>query len=71
MRCYQTESNSACILTVPPNTMMLAESKIPDFMTFTTGMEFVPVFKIIIFQTFVSVVISVIMALYFISVNNM
>jgi hypothetical protein len=55
MYCYQTESNSPFTITVLPNSMMLAESKIPDFMTFTIGMELVPVFRIIIFQIFVSV----------------
>jgi hypothetical protein len=49
MYCYQKESSSGFTITVLPNSMTLAESKIPDFITFTIGMELVPVFKIIIF----------------------
>jgi hypothetical protein len=53
--CYQRESKSDFTITVRPNSMMLAENKIPDFMMFTTGIELVPVFKIIIFQICASV----------------
>jgi hypothetical protein len=55
MYCYQRESKSAVTITILPNSIMLAENKIPDFVTFTIGIELVPVFKIIIFHICLSV----------------
>jgi hypothetical protein len=54
MYCYPRESKSAFTITVLPNSMMLVENKIPGIMIFTTGMELVPVLKIIILQICVS-----------------